>query len=114
MGVVYRAYDLRLGRMVALKMLRPELAAITVLRRRLATEAQAASALNHPAIATLFDFESDEARSFLVYEFIKGRTFRYIQRERPLGLEEVLSTFVTIVDGVAAAHGAGIIHRDLK
>src|SRR5262245_53228460 len=85
MGVVYRAHDLRLKRVVALKMLRPELAAIAVLRRRLATEAQAASALNHPAIATLFDFETDESRSFLVYEFIKGTTLRQIQRERTLG-----------------------------
>src|SRR5882672_2492780 len=66
MGVVYRARDLRLGRTVAFKTLRSELAADLSLRRRMATEAQAASALNHPVIATLFDFEADGDVAFLV------------------------------------------------
>jgi serine/threonine protein kinase len=113
-GVVYRAFDLRLHRMVALKMLRPELASNVSLGKSLATEAHAASALNHPGIATLYDFETDGAFAFLVYEFIKGKTLRDIQQERSLSLDEVLSLFVSIADGVAAAHEAGIIHRDLK
>src|SRR5262245_25014585 len=58
MGVVYRAHDTRLGRMVALKMLRPELAALTGLQKRLSTEAHAASVLNHPSVATLYDFDT--------------------------------------------------------
>jgi predicted Ser/Thr protein kinase len=114
MGIVYRAYDLRLGRMVAFKTLRSELASDSSLRRRLATEAQAASALNHPVIATLFDFEADGDIAFLVYEYVKGTTLRDLDSVRPLALEQVIAIFITIADGLAAAHRAGIIHRDLK
>lgn len=69
MGVVFRAADLRLGRTVALKMIKPDLAADVMLRRRLATEAEASSVLNHKGIATLYDFESDDNNSFIVYEY---------------------------------------------
>jgi serine/threonine protein kinase len=100
--------------MVALKMLRPELASNASIGKSLATEAHAASALNHPGIATLFDFETDGAIAFIVYEFIKGKTLRDIQRDRTLSLDETLALFVAIADSVAAAHEAGIIHRDLK
>src|SRR5262245_11425159 len=84
MGVVFRARDLRLGRMVAFKTLRSELASDPSLRRRLATEAKAASALNHPVIATLFDFEVEGDVAFLVYEYVKGGTLRDLDRARPL------------------------------
>src|SRR5437870_1425170 len=104
MGIVYRAFDLRLGRMVAFKTLRSELASDSSLRRRLATEAQAASALNHPVIATLFDFEAEGAVAFLVYEYVKGTTLRDLDGVRPLGLKEVIAIFITIADGLAAAH----------
>jgi serine/threonine-protein kinase len=114
MGVVYRAFDSRLNRIVAIKMLRPDLAADPSLRRRLATEAQASSALSHPGVAILFDFESDEAGAFLVYEFIKGRTLRAIQAEQHLDLDRVLSIYTVLADAVAAAHDSGVIHRDLK
>jgi len=70
MGVVYRAVDTRLNRTVALKMLLPELAADASLRRRLATEARAAAALNHPVIATVHDFEEVDGCLFIVYEFV--------------------------------------------
>ena len=114
MGVVYRACDLRLGRMVAFKTLRSDLASNSSLRRRLATEAQAASALNHPVIATLFDFEADGDIAFLVYEYVKGTTLRDLDSARPIALEQVIAIFITIADGMAAAHQAGIVHRDLK
>jgi serine/threonine protein kinase len=100
-GVVYRAFDLRLGRTVALKMLRPEFASNAAVSRSLATEAHAASALNHPAIATLFDFETTDAAAFLVYEYIRGRTLRDIGRERRLGPEEIVTLFINIAEGVA-------------
>ena len=107
MGIVYRACDLRLGRMVAFKTLRSELASDPSLRRRLATEAQAASALNHPAIATLFDFEAEGDVAFLVYEYVKGTTLRDLDSVRSLALEQVIAIFITIADGMAAAHQRG-------
>jgi len=112
MGVVYRAFDPRLSRTVALKTLRPESAADSSLRRRLVTEARAASALNHPAIATLFDFEADGEVAFLVYEYVKGKTLRNL--ESPLSLNRLLGIAISIADGLAAAHENGIVHRDLK
>jgi predicted Ser/Thr protein kinase len=114
MGVVYRAFDLRLGRTIALKMLRPELMADSSLQKRLATEAKATSALNHASIATLYDFESADEGAFLIYEFIKGRTLRIVQMESPLDMRRLLSVYAAIAGGIAAAHEAGIIHRDLK
>jgi predicted Ser/Thr protein kinase len=114
MGVVYRASDLRLGRTVVVKTLHPESAANVSMRRRMATEAQAASTLNHPAIATLFDFESEGEVAFLVYEYVKGKTLHDLGSEGSFGLEELIGVFVTIADGLASAHRAGIVHRDLK
>jgi predicted Ser/Thr protein kinase len=114
MGIVYRARDLRLGRMVAFKTLRSELAADPSLRRRLATEAKAASALNHPVIATLFDFEVEGDTAFLVYEYVSGGTLRELDKIQHLDLQRLLSVFISIADGLIAAHQAGIVHRDLK
>ena len=114
MGVVYRATDTRLGRAVALKMLPPESFTERTLRRRLATEAKAASALNHPVIATVYDFEIAGDSVFIVYEYVEGSNLRELMRKRSLGLPEILSIFIRIADGLAAAHKAGIVHRDLK
>ena len=114
MGVVYKASDLRLGRTVALKMLHSHSAADSSLRKRLVTEARAASVLNHPAIATLYDCETEPDATFLVYEFVNGKTLRELQGERSFDLPELLSIFISIAEGVAAAHEAGIVHRDLK
>jgi len=114
MGVVYRARDTRLERTVALKMLLPELAADSTLRRRLATEARAASALNHPVIATVHDFDTAGDSVFIVFEYVEGINLREVMRKRALELAEVLSICVKIADGLAAAHKAGIVHRDLK
>ena len=114
MGVVYRAQDTRLGRPVALKMLLPESVAEPTLRRRLATEARAASALNHPVIATVHDFEVAGDLVFIVYEYVEGCNLRELMRKRSPGLLEILSIFIRIADGLAAAHKAGIVHRDLK
>lgn|SRR5262245_24854645 len=114
MSVVYRAHDLHLGRIVALKMLRSDLTTLSGLQKRLETEAHAVSILNHPAIATLYDLETDGVRTFLVYEFVKGKTLRELHQERLFKLDELLSVFISIAEGMVAAHTAGIIHRDLK
>jgi predicted Ser/Thr protein kinase len=114
MGVVYRAVDTRLNRTVALKMLLPELAADASLRRRLANEARAASALNHPVIATVHDFEQVDECLFIVYEFVEGSTLRDVMNKRRMELVEWLSVCIKIADGLASAHETGIIHRDLK
>ncbi len=114
MGVVYRARDTRLGRPVALKMLLPESVAEPTLRRRLATEARAASALNHPVIATVHDLEVAGDSVFIVYEYVEGSNLRELMRKRSFSLPEILSIFISIADGLAAAHKTGIVHRDLK
>jgi serine/threonine protein kinase len=74
MGVVLRAYDTRLNRLVALKMLLSNTTHDSELRRRLAAEARAASALSHPGIATVYDFVKRRKKSFIVYDYLKGRT----------------------------------------
>lgn len=114
MGIVFRARDSRLGRTVALKMLLPELAADPALRKRLQTEARAASALNHPVIATVHDFETVGDSTFIVYEHVEGTSLRGVMRKRSIDLSELLSICIKIADGLAAAHEAGIVHRDLK
>jgi predicted Ser/Thr protein kinase len=114
MGVVYRAVDLRLGRMVAVKVLHRRSASDALLRNRLVAEARAASILNHPAIATLYDCETEGDLAFLVYEYVQGKTIRKLQDERSWQLVELLSIITSIAEGIAAAHDNGIVHRDLK
>jgi predicted Ser/Thr protein kinase len=114
MGVVYRARDIRLNRSVALKMLLPELSSDAALRRRLANEARAASALNHPSVATIYDFEELGERAFIVYEYVRGSNLRQFLLKRSLTLAECLDICISIAQGLAAAHQAGIVHRDLK
>ncbi len=117
MGVVYRARDTRLGRTVALKMLPAEVAADAELGRRLAIEARAASALNHPGIATVYDYEEHPEGRFIVYEFVEGDSLRKhcaVFSHARFPLDALLGIAIQIADAVAAAHDRGIIHRDLK
>ncbi len=117
MGVVYRARDTRLGRTVALKMLHPEVAQDAELARRLAIEARAASALNHPGIATVFDYEEHPDGRFIVYEFVAGdslRKFVPLLSGSKFRLGPLLDIAAQMADAAAAAHERGIIHRDLK
>jgi len=114
MGVVYRAYDLKVDRVVALKMIREDLASDVALQRRFSLEAHAAGTLNHPRIASLYDFEQGKSGTFLIYEFIDGRTLRAAQVDSPLGLRELLGAYIAIGEGVQAAHESGFVHRDLK
>ena len=114
MAIVYRARDLHLGRIVALKMVLPEFAARTEFQRRLAIEARAAGAVNHPVIATMHAFEQVEDKAFIIYEYVEGATLRAVMRQKTLGLRELLSICIRIADGLGAAHEAGVIHRDIK
>jgi len=113
MGVVYRARDRRLGRLVALKVLPPEKVADTERRRRFVHEAKAASALNHPNIVTIHDIDTTDGVTFMVMEYVQGTTLDRLIRERPPRFD-ALREGVQIADALSAAHGAGIVHRDVK
>jgi serine/threonine-protein kinase len=123
MGEVYRARDTRLGRTVALKVLPPDAAADPDRKRRLETEARAASALSHPHICALFDIGSDGGVDYLVMEYLDGETLvgRMARRRAAgeslpsgLSLDEALEYGAQIAEALAAAHRGGIVHRDLK
>jgi eukaryotic-like serine/threonine-protein kinase len=114
MGVVYRAEDPRLGRMVALKALPAHLCADPAHRRRFQQEARAAAALNHNAIATIYDLEQDGDDLYIVMEYVEGETLRAVLREGPMPLATLISIAIQVVQGLAAAHERGIVHRDLK
>jgi serine/threonine protein kinase len=114
MGVVYRAEDVRLGRMVALKALPAHLCADPQHRRRFEQEARAAAALNHSAIATVYDLQQEGSDLYIVMEYVEGENLRSLLREGPVPLPVLLSIGIRVAQGLAAAHAGGIVHRDLK
>jgi serine/threonine protein kinase len=114
MGEVYRAKDLRLGRDVAIKVLRPELASDSERLSRFEQEARAASALNHPNIVHIYDVGEALGHHYIVMELIEGRTLRQILAGAPLAEERLLDLARQLAEGLAKAHSAGIVHRDLK
>jgi serine/threonine protein kinase len=114
MGVVYRARDVRLDRMVAIKVLPPERVADPERRGRFVQEARAASALNHPSIITIHEIDSDDGVDFIVMEFVEGKTLDRMISHKPLRHNQALKYGVQIADALSKAHGAGILHRDLK
>ncbi len=118
MGVVYLARDTRLGRPVALKLLRASLTQDPARVRRFRQEARAASALNHPNIITIYDVGQADAEmggeQFIAAEFVDGRTLREHYRQGPMTLSAALDVLIQTTAALAAAHEAGIIHRDIK
>ncbi len=113
MGVVYRAIDTRLNRPVAVKFLFADLADTTA-RRRFQTEAQTASSLNHPHILTVLDVGEHEGRQYLVTEFVDGGTLRRWKQDTQPGWPQIAELMAGVADGLACAHEAGILHRDVK
>jgi eukaryotic-like serine/threonine-protein kinase len=114
MGVVYRAVDLRLGRPVALKLLRQDGAISEESRKRFVHEARAASALNHPHIVTIYDIGQDQGVDFIAMEYVPGPSLaQVLAGDRP-SVADSLKYAAQIADALAAAHAAGILHRDIK
>ena len=114
MGVVYKARDTHLDRLVAIKILPPDKVGDRDRRLRFVQEAKTASALNHPGIVTIHDIAQHDGVDFIAMEFVSGRTLDHVIPRRGLRLNETVDYGIQIADALAAAHAAGIVHRDLK
>jgi DNA helicase-2/ATP-dependent DNA helicase PcrA len=114
MGAVFKAYDEKLHRIVALKLLPPEALSQQDRRRRFLQEARAASALNHPHILTVYEVGEDEGLPYMAMEYVEGETLRQKIEARAFSVREALEIAVQVAEGLAKAHEQGIIHRDLK
>jgi serine/threonine-protein kinase len=114
MGEVYRAKDVRLGRPVAIKILRPEAAGSKERLARFEQEARTASALNHPNVVTIYDIGRVDETPYIAMELVEGRTFRELLERGPLPVPQLLHYATQVAEALAKAHAGGIVHRDLK
>jgi predicted Ser/Thr protein kinase len=114
MGIVYRAQDTRLQRPVALKLLKPELVSNADRRARFLREARSAAAVSHPSIAQVYDIDEDDGTTFIAMEFVDGRTVNRLIADGELDLLGAVEIALQVAEGLAKAHEANIIHRDIK
>src|SRR6185436_11106960 len=113
-GAVYKATDLKLGRLVVIKVLPEELTAKEANLKRFEREARLASSLDHPNICTIFDLDEIDGVHFIAMQYVAGKNVRQLVNGKPLQLDSALAIAIQVTDALAVAHAQGIIHRDIK